>query len=102
VGNHQTASTPEPLKPQGGRPRIDDRAALMGIVFVLKSDIPWEVLPKGIESSQKLGRHRWVVERTLAWLSKYQTFTIRYERRDDIHESFLHLGYSLICFNYFS
>src|SRR5215203_913172 len=37
---------PEPPKPQGGRPRIDDRAALTGIVFVLKSAIPWEMLPK--------------------------------------------------------
>ena len=36
----------EPPKPQGGRPRTDDRAALAGIVFVLKSGIPWELLPK--------------------------------------------------------
>jgi transposase len=37
---------PEPPKPQGGRPRIDDRAALTGIVFVLKSGILWEMLPQ--------------------------------------------------------
>jgi transposase len=37
---------PEAPKPQGGRPRIDDRAALTGIVFVLKSGIPWEMLPQ--------------------------------------------------------
>ena len=36
----------EPPKPRGGRPRVDDRAALTGIVFVLKSGIPWEMLPK--------------------------------------------------------
>jgi transposase len=36
----------EPPKPEGGRPRIDDRAALTGIVFVLKSGIPWEMLPQ--------------------------------------------------------
>src|SRR5215210_673957 len=36
----------ESPKPQGGRPRVDDRAALTGIVFVLKSGIPWEMLPQ--------------------------------------------------------
>ena len=36
----------EPDKTDGGRPRMDDRAALTGIIFVLKSGIPWEMLPQ--------------------------------------------------------
>src|SRR5437660_6871043 len=29
-----------------GRPPVDDRACLTGIVFVLRSGIPWEMLPQ--------------------------------------------------------
>ena len=36
----------EPPKPAVGRPRVPDRAALTGIVFVLRSGIPWEMLPR--------------------------------------------------------
>jgi transposase len=35
-----------PPKPKGGCPRVSDRAALTDIIFVLKSGIPWEVLPQ--------------------------------------------------------
>jgi transposase len=31
--------------PRGGRPRLDDRKALTGILFVLKTGLPWEDLP---------------------------------------------------------
>jgi IS5 family transposase len=39
---------------------------------------------RGIESSQRLGRHRYVVERSLAWLVGYRRLQVRYERRADI------------------
>jgi transposase len=55
---------------------------------------------KGVESGERLGRHRWVVERTLAWLARYRRLAIRYERRADIHDALLHLGCALICLNF--
>ena len=54
---------------------------------------------KGIEPNDRLGRHRWVVERTMAWLNRFRRLTIRYERRGDIHEAFVSLACSLICLN---
>lgn len=37
---------PSRPRPKGGRPPVDDRAALTGILFVLKTGIPWEMLPQ--------------------------------------------------------
>jgi transposase len=54
---------------------------------------------KGIDSNERLGRHRWVVERTVAWLNRFRRLTVRYERRADIHQTFLTLGCALICWN---
>jgi transposase len=35
-----------PPRPRGGRPPLDDRKVLEGIVFVLRTGIPWASLPK--------------------------------------------------------
>ncbi len=53
---------------------------------------------RGIDASEKLGRHRWVVERTIAWIHRLRRLIIRYERRADIHQAFLILGGALVTF----
>jgi transposase len=52
---------------------------------------------RGLESNTRLGRHRWKVERSLAWLLANRRLTVRYERRADILTAFLHLACALIC-----
>jgi transposase len=66
---------------------------------------PWDRAPhrpQGVESSEHLGRFRWVAERTLAWLAQFRRLVIRYERLPEIHAAFLCLGCSLICLNFLS
>ena len=53
---------------------------------------------KGVESSEKLGRHRWVIERTIAWLFGYRRLTIRYERHAHLFCGFLTLAATLTCY----
>jgi transposase len=68
--------------------------------YLRKRGIKSRIARKGIDSSERLGRHRWVVERTLAWLNRFRRLAIRYERRVDIHQAFLQLGCILICWNF--
>jgi transposase len=62
-----------------------------------RRNITPRVARRGVESSQRLGRHRWKVERSLAWLLANRRLTVRYERRADLLTAFLHLACALIC-----
>lgn len=50
----------------------------------------------GVEPKNRLGRYRWVVERTLSWLNRFRRLQIRDEHRADLHLAFLQLGGALI------
>ncbi|HEX8798486.1 MAG TPA: transposase, partial [Terriglobales bacterium] len=47
-----------------------------------------------------LGRWRWVVERTFAWLNQYRRLRVRYEKRADTHLALLTLACILICWKF--
>jgi transposase len=62
--------------------------------------IQHRIARRGIESTERLGRYRWVIERTLAWLARFRRLTIRYERLPAMHRAFLHLGCALVCLKF--
>ncbi|MBA4115558.1 MAG: IS5 family transposase [Actinomycetota bacterium] len=105
----ETVDAVSPIrKPGRGRPRKRPKKlhADKGYDFprcresLRKRGITPRIARRGIESSERLGRYRWVVERTLSWLNRYRRLKVRYERRDDIHQAFLDLGCALICWRY--
>src|SRR5205823_2047491 len=57
-----------------------------------------EIARRQTEHGSGLGRYRWVVERTFAWLHQFKRLLVRYDRRADIHEAFLALGCCLVCY----
>ena len=61
-------------------------------------DIAARIARKGIESSERLGRHRWVIERTIAWLTGYRRLTLRYERNASHFLAFVTLAATLTCY----
>lgn len=54
---------PEKPKPLGGRPRVDDRASLPGIVSVLRNGMPWRRVPADLGCGSGVTcwrrRHEW-------------------------------------------
>ncbi|MEV5816506.1 IS5 family transposase [Streptomyces mutabilis] len=53
---------------------------------------------KGIESSTRLGRHRWTIERTMAWLAGCRRLHRRYERKAENFLAFTSIACTLICY----
>jgi transposase len=98
----------EPIRRPGGRGRPKRRPAKLHAdkaydnrrcrAYLRRRGIACRIARKRVESSEKLGRYRWVVERTLAWLARFRRLAIRYERLADLHLAFLDLACALVCF----
>jgi transposase len=52
-----------------------------------------------VESSQRLGRHRWTIGRTGAWLGGWRRLRVRYERSPERFSALAMLACAVICFN---
>lgn len=94
-----------PVRGGRGRPRkrpqklhadkaYDDRKLRQGL---RRRGITPRIARRGVESSMRLGRHRWVVERTISWQQGFRRLRVRDEKRDDIHEALVHLANAMIC-----
>ncbi|CAI06387.1 transposase, is4 family, fragment [Aromatoleum aromaticum EbN1] len=68
--------------------------------YLRRQGILHRIARRGIESKERLGRHRWVVERTISWLHRFRRLRIRYDKRSAIHLAFLLLACSIIAWRF--
>ena len=94
-------------RPQGRRRRRPgklhaDKAYDSGTnrALLRRRHITPRIARRGVESGERLGRFRWVVERDFAWLHRNRRLLVRYERHAALHDAFLHLGCALICWQF--
>jgi transposase len=64
---------------------------------VRRRGIAVRIARKAVESSQRLGRHRWVVESCLSWLQRNRRLARRYERKAEHFQAFADLGCALLA-----
>lgn len=99
VEGHQTRHAPhrgrhfKPLRLHADK--AYDRADLRR--WLRRKRIRVRIARKSIESSERLGR-RWVIERTMSWLSGYRRLSPRYERNPRNYLAFLGLAAALCCY----
>jgi transposase len=67
--------------------------------YLRRRGIRPRIARRTIESSTRLGRHRWTIERTGAWLGGWRRLRIRYERSSERFYALVLLACSVICFS---
>jgi transposase len=55
------------------------------------------ITPRIARRGAGLGKHRWYVERTIAWLHAFKKLRLRTERRADVHQALISVACSVIC-----
>ena len=67
--------------------------------YLRRRGITARIARRGIESSARLGRHRWRVERSLSWLSCFRRLQVRWDRDSGRWFAFVVLACAMVCFN---
>jgi len=123
LGIHVDAASPAEVKLLDATLENMDKAALQGQPERLIADrgydsnaVREELVQRGIEpiiparrnnrrathqDGRKLRRykHRWIIERTNAWLQNFRRLAVRYERSAVVFTALVHLACALICLN---
>lgn len=97
-----------PVRGKRGRPRRRPRALLADRGYDAEPHRRWlralrirpHIARRRTPHGSGLGKQRWVVERSFAWLHQMRRLRTRFERRADIHQAFLTLGCALVCWNF--
>jgi transposase len=63
-----------------------------------RATTPIPIARRGVDDPARLGRHRWKIERTIAWLTGYRRLTIRYKRDGNHFLGFLQLAAAITCY----
>ncbi len=67
--------------------------------YLSERGIKVRIARRGIESSTRLGRHRWKAERTIAWLAGCRRLRVRYDRSSERFLAFVLLASDRLCYN---
>src|SRR5512135_1068951 len=101
-GGELTGANPVDRSKAGSKVHVDNGYDYPHIPALLRDrGIAPRVARRGVEASTRLGRYRWVIERTIAWLVGYRRLTIRYERFAKAYCAFLTLAAALTCHKHY-
>ncbi|VEI51795.1 Transposase DDE domain [Kocuria rosea] len=64
--------------------------------YLHRRGIKVRIARRGIEAKNHLGRHRWVVERTISWVLRFKRLGLRYDRTETTLLPLLMLAVTLI------
>jgi transposase len=92
--------------PSGRRRRRPDKVdtdkgydSVANRTWLRRRGIRARIARRGVESSVRLGRHRWRVERALSWLSCWRRLQVRWDRDSGRFFAFVLVACAVVCFN---
>ncbi len=65
------------------------------VISLVGVELVWAASRTPLSSTDR--RHRWEVERTLAWLAQFRRLAVRHDRRANVHIALTTLGVTVIC-----